>query len=256
MRTTATAPTDCWGSFLSEAPAFVLASAPLRNDFPGYAERLTSLCSARPNTSIRPRHWLVALVILWAELPALDLSLFSRKPRPLGPAAIDHIKDVIALRPLRKMLRIEACPVVARVANNQPGRGGAVGQGVCSSVHLDVHAAAVWLPVPTAIPTAQMPRPVPAEFWVTASGKLGQFLGQAGRDIAGGHRPTFYRRKSFIRWSQRGILALGHRSVLSFGDKSARGVRALRVGAVIARAAQRSKRIAAAVACPLHVECA
>lgn len=252
MRTTATAPTDCWGSFLSEAPAVSALSGPSRDRGRAPSGALGSGAYPRPCSAVRPYHGLAERIDAPFHMPAHFLALLRRRARPHGPAAFDHIFAVIGLRSELKVMWVAAFGRIARVPDNQSSRGLAVMQRIGSSVSRESRISAVHLPMPKSVTAAggACPKPAMATGLPSRSGRKPslQFHGDIGPK-----QPQSSRR-AFTRGARRPILRLGHRSLQSFGDKSARGVQALRVGAVIARAAHRAKQHAVAVASSIHAE--
>ena len=254
MITAATAPTDCWGSFLGEAPAVSALSGPSRDRGRAPSGALGSGAYPRPCSAVRPYHGLAERVDPTFHMGAHFLALLRRCAGPHGPAAFDHILAVIGLRSEFKMVWVAAFGRIARVPDNQSSRRLAiVHREGCPVGYLRRNLPAD-LAVPYAVAAVFGSCPKPAIFFgfPVSSGRKAR--PQPRRNIAAKELAACCR--PFTRGARSLILRLGHRSVQSFGDKSARGVQALRVGAVIARAAHRSKHPTAAVARSMHVESA
>ena len=254
MITAATAPTDCWGSFLGEAPAVSALSGPSRDRGRAPSGALGSGAYPRPCSAVRPYHGLAERVDPTFHMGAHFLALLRRCAGPHGPAAFDHILAVIGLRSEFKMVWVAAFGRIARVPDNQPSRGLAVMQRIGSPVSRESRISSVHFPMPESVTAAVGACPKPA----MVTGLPGRSSRKPSPQFHGDIRPKQPQssRGAFTRGTRGLILRLGHRSLQSFGDKSARGVRALRVGAVIARAAHRSKHPTAAVARSMHVESA
>ena len=209
----------------AEAPALAAGPASPGNVGSSHADVLASGQRAGPLSTVWRNHSL-GLGVLAALGPRHHFAALGRcLARPLAAASLVHVLDVIGLRPGFKVIGVKAGSDVTAVSDYHPGSDGAVRQYIGRAVYRNVAVS----PVPTPVARVRyISWPQPALVGRLASAVEPDQVGGKSWNISGGQ--ALCGCGAFTRGARGLILSLGHRSVLSFGDKSARGVRALRVG--------------------------
>lgn len=211
-------------SALRVMPSTPLKSAQLGHPCLADAKIAGGYSCARPRPSIRGDNSAAlrtppnSIQILQQGSPAVG-----SRSRPHRPTSLLHIVDVVLLRAFNEMLGIKARRVVATVADHQPGRGFTISKRVARPGDEDIlsYPGAHGSPSPIAVDAGHRPRP--ALFAGHACAELLYPGNEMGGHIGSRQRCAGYRLGGFTGRAKALILALGHRSSLAIGGKSAPG---------------------------------